>query len=116
MSWSRWFDLTANDIANEVPATPGVFCVARKTSAHTYTKLSSLTVFLGVAPGRQRGLRAVLGEIADGARGDLQSERREHGGLRFCFQANMGSGAAELYRALLDDFVVQHGELPRCNQ
>lgn len=116
MVWSHWFDLTPNEVANEVPPTPGVFCVARKQDVVSYPAGTSLTVFLGLAGDRQRGLRAVLAEIAHGARGDLQEERLAHGGLRFCFQANMGSGAGALHSALLADFATQHGELPRCNR
>jgi hypothetical protein len=116
VTWSQWFDLTSNEVANEVPTTPGVFCIARKHDAITYPGCASLTVFLGVAEGRQRGLRAVLGEIAGGSRDDLQDERRTSRGLRFCFQANMGDGALKLHRALLDDFAAQHGEVPRCNR
>ena len=116
MSWSGWFNLTSNEVANEAPTTPGVFCIARRQNAVTYGVGTSLTVFLGVADGRQRGLRAVLGEIAEGSRDDLQGERRANGGLRFCFQANMGDGALKLHHALLEDFAAQHGEVPRCNR
>jgi hypothetical protein len=115
MVWSAWFDLTPNEVDNEVPTTPGVFCVARRRNAIRYTAGESLTVLLGVAPDRQRGLRAVLGELARGGRGDFQNERREQGGLRFCFQANIGSGAEVLFQEIMTDFATRYGEAPRCN-
>src|SRR4051812_50228317 len=104
MSWSQWFDLTPNEVANEAPTTCGVYCIARKSDPVSYAPGTSLTVFLGVGPDRQRGLRAVLAEIAGGARGDLQVEKKEHGGLRFCYLANLGDPAAGLYPALPADF------------
>lgn len=115
MVWSQWFDLTPNEVDNEVPTTPGVFCVARRRNAIRYTTGESLTVMLGVAPSRQRGLRAVLGDLAKSERGNLHLERREQGGLRFCFQANIGAGAEVLYQELMTDFATRFGEAPRCN-
>jgi hypothetical protein len=115
MVWSQWFDLTTNAVANEVPTTCGVFCIARKTTAVTYPNAPSATVFLGAAADRQRGLRAVLADLAAGGRGDIERERRENGGLRFCFQGNLGDGAGALHTEILADFVRQYGGLPRCN-
>lgn len=116
MTWSQWFDLTPGEVANEVPTTPGVFCVARRQDAVAYATGASLTVLLGVAQDRQRGLRAVLSDLSTPVRSDLDVERRAHGGLRFCFQGNLGGGAQRLYQAVLADFTTRHGEPPRCNQ
>lgn len=116
MVWSQWFDLTPNEVDNEVPTTPGVYCVARRKSAVRYASGESLTVLLGMAPSQQRGLRAVLGDLARSDRGSLHTERREQGGLRFCFQANIGSGAEALYHELMNDFTTRFGEAPRCNE
>ena len=116
MAWSSWFDLTSNEVANEAPTSCGVYCLARKNDPMAYSAAPSLTVFIGVAGDRQRGLRAVLGDIAAASSGQLQLERREHGGLRFCFQGNLGDKAPSLYSELLAGFVKRHGELPRCNR
>ena len=115
MTWSQWFDLTPNEVDNEAPTTCGVFCIARKTSTVTYPTGASTTVLLGVTGDRQRGLRAVLADLARGRRHDLEQERREDGALRFCFQANLGDGAEPLHTAILADFVRQYGTPPRCN-
>jgi hypothetical protein len=115
MSWSSWFDLTPTEVANVVPTTPGVFCIARKTSSLTYPSGASSTVLLGAAPDRQRGLRAVLVELASGKRDDLEAQRKQDGGLRFCFQGNLGDAAASLHTALIADFIRQHGGAPFCN-
>ena len=117
MSWSRWFDFTPNEIANEAPTTCGVFCVAGKESPIEYPTGLSATVMLGVADDRQRGLRSVLAELAAGGHEDLERERALRGGLRFCFQANLGNnGARATHSAVLADFVRQHGSPPRCNK
>jgi hypothetical protein len=115
MSWSHWFDLTSNEISNVVPTTSGVFCIARKTSMIEYPDRASSTVLLGVAPGRQRGLRSVLLELSAKKRDDLEAQRKHGDGLRFCFQGNLGDAAASLYTALVVDFTKQHGAAPCCN-
>jgi hypothetical protein len=117
MSWSHWFDLTVNEVANEAPTTCGVFCVARKptASAVSYPAATSAIVFIGRAADRQRGLRAVLGDLAGASHGAVEQQRREHGGLRFCFQANLGDNAEALHSQILADFVRQHGSMPLCN-
>lgn len=115
MAWSQWFEFTSNEVANEAPTTPGVFCLARKGVALDYSRGASRTVFIGVADDAQRGLRAVLGDIADRKAGRIEEERASHGGLRFCFQANLGATAMNLHQALLNDFEGSFGELPRCN-
>jgi hypothetical protein len=115
MAWSSWFDLTPNEVANEAPTSCGVFCVARKTSSIVYPAGSSTTVLLGAATDWQLGLRAVLAALAAGRSSALEEERRAGGGLRFCFQANLGGGAGPLHAAILNDFIRQHGGLPRCN-
>jgi hypothetical protein len=115
MAWSQWFDLTPNEVANEAPTTCGVFCIARKTSYFSYPTATSTTGLLGAAADRQRGLRAVLAELASGRRRDLEQERRDGSGLRFCFQANLGDSAGPLFTAILTDFIQQHGGPPCCN-
>ncbi len=115
MTWSRWFDLTPNEVANEVPTTRGVFCVARKRDMVRYVSGETLTVLLGKAPDRQRGLRAVLHELASGTHRGLHAERSEHGGLRFCFQPNLGDSTDTTFAGLVADFESQYGESPRCN-
>lgn len=115
MSWSYWFDFTSNEIANVVPTTSGVFCIARKTSAVEYPTSASSTVLLGVAPTRQRGLRSVLLELSAKKREDLEAQRSHGEGLRFCFQGNLGDAAATLYSALVLDFSNKHGAAPCCN-
>jgi hypothetical protein len=115
MAWSHWFDLTPNEVANEAPTSRGVFCVARARDPHAYPLVPSLTVFIGAAADGQRGLRAVLAEIAAASSGALHAERHEHGGLRFCFQGNLGADCARLHGAVLADFARGHGAPPRCN-
>jgi hypothetical protein len=115
MTWSRWFELTTGGVASEAPATCGVFCVARKALAVSYPSAPSTVVFIGSASDRQRGLRAVLTDIVAASNGALAQQRREHGGLRFCFQANLGDTAATLCDAILADFVREHGAPPLCN-
>lgn len=116
MSWSNWFELTTGGVNNEVPATCGVFWIARKTTTAGYAVGSSTMVLLGVASDRQRGLRAVLNELIAKRPGSLEREREEGGGLRFCFQGNLGDKATALHDQLLADFVKDHGEPPRCNR
>ncbi len=116
MAWSQWFEFTPNEVANEAPTTTGVFCLARRDASCDYSRGKSRTVFIGVADDAQRGLRAVLGDIADGKAGRIHEERAVHGGLRFCFQANLGAAATSLHQALLDDFERSFGEPPRCNR
>lgn len=115
MTWSHWFDLNSNEIANVVPATAGVFCIARKVSVLEYPTKSSATVLLGVAASRQKGLRSVLLELTARKRNDIEQQKVLGEGLRFCFQANLGDTAAGLYSALIDDFTRQYGAPPCCN-
>ncbi|MFO0557568.1 MAG: hypothetical protein U0269_06080 [Polyangiales bacterium] len=115
MTWSYWFDLTANEVANVVPTTSGVFYIARKSSLVAYPTKASATVLIGVAPGRQKGLRSVLVEIAARHREDIEQQRALGEGLRFCFQGNLGDAAAGLYSTLVDDFTNLHGAAPCCN-
>ncbi|MBL8684563.1 MAG: hypothetical protein JNK05_35640 [Myxococcales bacterium] len=115
MAWSRWFDLTSSIVANEAPTTCGVFCIARAESTISYPAGASATVLLGVAPDRQRGLRAILAEIARGTRPDLAVQGQLHG-LRFCFQGNLGDAAGGIHKQLLEDFKHTYGAPPCCNE
>ena len=114
MSWSRWIDLNPNEVSDETPATRGVYCIARRNDPLQYPNVPSLTVYIGMAPDRQRGLRAVLRELAGGSDRTIQ-EGKGHGGLRFCFQGNLGDGVEQLHARLLADFALVHGEQPCCN-
>lgn len=116
MSWSQWFELTPGAVNNDVPTTCGVFYIARKTTTVGYAVGASTMVLLGAATDRQRGLRAVLNELIATRPGGLEREREEGGGLRFCFQGNLGDKAGPLHQQLLADFVKDHGEPPRCNR
>jgi hypothetical protein len=115
MAWSRWFALTSSSVANEVPTTCGVFCIARTDSTIDYPSGASATVLLGVASDRQRGLRAILSDIARGTRPDVASQAKLYG-LRFCFQGNLGDAAKGLHRQLLEDFEHTYGAPPCCNE
>jgi hypothetical protein len=115
MGWSRWFDLTTSIVANEAPTTCGVYCIARAQTTIDYPAGTSATVLLGVASDRQRGLRAILAEIAKGTRSDLSAQGKLHG-LRFCFQGNLGDAARGIHQQLIDDFTRTYGAPPCCNE
>lgn len=115
MAWSRWFELKSSVVANEAPTTCGVFCIARVESAVEYPSGTSATVLLGVASDRQRGLRAVLADIASGTRPDLADQGKDRG-LRFCFQGNLGDAAGGIHQKLVEDFTHTYGAPPCCNE